>query len=117
EVGRTGRVRRPAFDPQLRPVPMAGEHADTVVAKLYVNNTGSGTALGAWSNWTLVGNFQFESLAENVTVTNVSDGFQVALSNLPPGPHALTAHLLVLRGLNDGLSMGIQTLWTATDGN
>lgn len=117
EVVTTVRVRAPVFDPQLRPVPLAAEHADTVVAKLYVNNTGSGTALGAWSNWTLGGNFQFESLEENVTVTNVSDGFQVALSNLPPGLHALTAHLLVLRGLNDGLSMGIQTLWTATDGN
>ncbi|HYT17466.1 MAG TPA: hypothetical protein VEO18_04365 [Thermoplasmata archaeon] len=117
EVVTTVRVRAPVFDPLLRPVPLAAEHADTVVAKLYVNNTGSGTALRAWSNWTLGGNFQFESLEENVTVTNVSDGFQVALSNLPPGPHALTAHLLVLRGLNDGLSMGVQTLWTATDGN
>jgi MYXO-CTERM domain-containing protein len=50
-------------------------------------------------------------------VTNVTDGFRANLSNLAPGPHALTAHLVVLRGLDDGLSMGIQSDWTATDKN
>ena len=117
EVVTTVRVQAPVFSPQLQSVPMAAEHGDTVVAKLYVNNTGSGTALRAWSNWTLGGNFQFVYLDENLPVTNVSDGFRVTLSNLGPGLHAITAHLAVLRGLDDGLLMGIQTQWTATDAN
>lgn len=117
EVETSVQVRAPVFDPQLRPVPARAERGDTVIAKLYLNNTGSGTALQAWSNWTLGGHFRFLFLEEAVPVTNVSDGFRVTLSNLAPGPHALTAHLDVIRGLDDGLVMGIQTSWNATDGN
>ena len=117
EVLATVRVRAPVFNPQLRPVVAAAEHGDAVVVKLHVNNTGSGTARQAWSNWTLGGHFRFEYLEEPVPVTNVTDGFRANLSNLAPGPHALTAHLVVLRGLDDGLSMGIQSTWTATDKN
>src|SRR5207302_9436573 len=71
----------------------------------------------AWSNWTFAGNFRSAYLEDNLPVTNVSDGFQVSWSNLAPGPHSLTAHLVVLRGMADGLSMTIQTQWTATDKN
>jgi uncharacterized repeat protein (TIGR01451 family) len=117
EVVTTVRVRAPVFDPEIRPIPASAERGAPVVAKLYANNTGSGTALRAWSNWTLGGHFRFAYLEEAFPVTNVSNGFQVTLSNLAPGPHALTAHLVVLRGLDDGLSMGIQTQWTATDRN
>src|SRR5438105_4481193 len=113
----TVRVRAPVFDPQLRPSQATAEHGDVVIAKLYANNTGSGTARQAWSNWSLGGNFQFAYLEENMPVTNVSDGFRVTWSNLAPGPHSLTAHLVVLRGMADGLSMTIQTQWTATDKN
>ncbi len=113
----TVRVRAPVFDPQLRPLRATAEHGDVVIAKLYANNTGSGTARQAWSNWTLGGNFQFAYLEENMPVTNVSDGFRVTWSNLAPGAHSLTAHLVVLRGMADGLSMTIQTQWTATDKN
>jgi len=113
----TVRVRAPVFDPQLRPLQATAEHGDVVIAKLFANNTGSGTARQAWSNWTLGGNFRFAYLEENLPVTNVSDGFQVTWSNLAPGPHSLTAHLVVLRGMADGLSMTIQTQWTATDKN
>src|SRR5205807_2027569 len=113
----TVRVRAPGFDPQLRPLQATAEHGDVVLAKLFANNTGSGTARQAWSNWTLGGNFRFAYLEENLPVTNVSDGFQVTWSNLAPGAHSLTAHLVVLRGMADGLSMTIQTQWTATDKN
>ena len=117
EVVTTVRVRSPVFDPQILPLPVSAERGAPVVAKLYANNTGSATALRAWSNWTLGGHFRFAYLEEAFPVTNVSDGFHVTLSNLAPGPHALTAHLVVLRGLDDGLSMGVQSQWTATDGN
>jgi uncharacterized repeat protein (TIGR01451 family) len=117
EVVTTVRVRSPVFDPQLLLIPASAERGAPVVAKLYSNNTGSGSAVRAWSNWTLGGHFRFAYLEEAFPVTNVSDGFHVTLSNLGPGPHALTAHLVVLRGLDDGLSMGIQSQWTATDGN
>lgn len=110
-------VRAPVFSPQLRPNPITAERGDTVVARLYLNNTGSATAIRAWSNWTLNGHFQFLFLEEPVPVTNVSDGFRVTLTDLAPGPHALTAHLRVLRGLNDGLPMLVQTQWRATDSN
>src|SRR5207302_6321054 len=71
----------------------------------------------AWSNWALGANCPLAYLEEIFPVTNVSDGFQVSWSNLAPGPHSLTAHLVVLRGMADGLSMTIQSQWTATDKN
>jgi len=40
----TVRVRAPVFDPQLRPLQATAEHGDVVIAKLFANNTGSGTA-------------------------------------------------------------------------
>src|SRR5207247_1476690 len=48
----TVRVRAPVFDPQLRPLQATAEYGDVVIAKLFANNTGSGTARQAWSNWT-----------------------------------------------------------------
>src|SRR5205823_3836419 len=88
EVVTTVRVRSPVFDPQILPLPVSAERGAPVVAKLYANNTGSATALRAWSNWTLGGHFRFAYLEEAFPVTNVSDGFHVTLSNLAPGPHA-----------------------------
>jgi uncharacterized repeat protein (TIGR01451 family) len=117
EVTTQIRVRAPVFYPSMVPTPTAAQRGDTVVARLYVNNTGSATALRAWSNWTLGGHFRFLFLEESEPVTNVTDGFRVNLTNLAPGPHILTAHLEVLRSLDDGLSMPIQSQWTATDGN
>src|SRR5438046_9996885 len=96
---------------------MYAYHLDVYITKHFANNTRSVTARQAWSNWTLGGNFRFAYIEENLPVTNVSDGFQVTWSNLAPGPHSLTAHLVVLRGMADGLSMSIQTQWTATDKN
>src|SRR5205807_7648015 len=54
---------------------------------------------------------------KNLPATDESDRLQVPCSNLAPGPHYLTAHLNVLGGMADCLSMIIQTQWTATDKN
>ncbi|MCJ2531688.1 MAG: DUF11 domain-containing protein [Candidatus Thermoplasmatota archaeon] len=111
-------VQAPVFSPP--PVMLdrnQAERGDEIEATVYYNNTGTGTARNAWLNWSLGGHFELVSLPPPFSITNTPDGFNVPLTDVTPGPHAVTARLRVLSGLQDGLPMGLQVSWEATDGN
>ncbi|MFQ6012059.1 MAG: hypothetical protein ACE5LS_00220 [Thermoplasmata archaeon] len=113
----TAGVRAPVFDPVLRFDRMAAERGDTVVATLFYNNTGTGLALQAWANWTLGSSFDLVALAPALSATMTPSGFSVRFTNVTPGPHALAAHLEVMRGMEDGLALGLDLDWEAADKN
>ncbi|MFQ5908725.1 MAG: DUF11 domain-containing protein [Thermoplasmata archaeon] len=110
-------VQAPVFSPVFLLAPNQAERGDEIEAIVHHNNTGAGNARFAWLNWSLGGHFELVSLTPPSSVTNTSDGFNLLLADVTPGPHALTARLRVLRGLQDGLLMGLQVTWEATDGN
>lgn len=110
-------VRVPGFSPLLLVDRTGAERGDEVVATLHYNNTGSGVARFAWINWSLGGHYELVSLAPALSPTKTPDGFVLALMNVTSGSHTLVARLRVLRGLQDGLPMGLQVSWAATDGN
>ena len=110
-------VRAPVFSVTLATDPADAEKNDVIWVTLAYNNTGSTSALAAWANWTTGANYALLSLTPAFPYATTGDGFDVALSNVVQGPHALVVRLRVLRGLNDGLSMPIQVRWHATDGN
>ncbi len=111
-------VQAPAFSPP--PVMLdrnQAERGDEIEATVYYNNTGTGTARNAWLNWSLGGHFELVSLPPPFSITNTPGGFNVPLTDVTPGSHAVTARLRVLLGLQDGFPMGLQVRWEATDGN
>ncbi|MEE9592920.1 MAG: hypothetical protein V3W28_05005, partial [Thermoplasmata archaeon] len=110
-------VQAPVFSPLVMLDRNQAERGDEIAATVYYNNTGTGTARNAWLNWSLGGHFELVSLAPSFSITNTPDGFNVPLTDVIPGSHAITARLRALRGLQDGLLMGLQVTWEATDGN
>jgi len=88
-----------------------------VVAFVDYNNTGSGNALRGWLNWSLAGHYQLVSLFPALPFSTTGAGFSIPLTDVAPGPHAVSARLRVVRGLQDGLSMGLAISMDATDGN
>ncbi|MFQ5918767.1 MAG: hypothetical protein ACE5I4_01815 [Thermoplasmata archaeon] len=110
-------VRAPIFFPVLRVATGEAESGDEIDAIVYYNNTGTGVARFVWLNWSLGGHYQLVSLNPPLSATPVPDGFRVALGDVNPGSHALTARLRVQSGLQDGFLMGLQVTWAATDGN
>jgi uncharacterized repeat protein (TIGR01451 family) len=117
EAVSTVTVQAPVFSPAFILATDQAERGDEVEATVYYNNTGTGNARYAWLNWSLNGHFELVSLAPPFSVTNTSDGFNVPLTDVTPGSHTITARLRVLRGLQDGLLMGLLVTWEATDGN
>lgn len=111
------RVHAPIFAPVLRLNRIAAEAGTEVVASVDYNNTGSGPSLRAWINWTLGGNYRLIALVPVLPFSTTAAGFSISLSNVAPGPHSLSARLLVLRGLRDGLAMPFQVSMESTDGN
>ncbi len=111
------RVQAPSFVPALRLDRTSAEHADEVRATLYFNNTGSVAAPEAWANWSLGGHYGLIALIPALPSSSIANGFSISWTNLSPGVHSVVARLRVDWGLADGLSMGIQVQWTATDGN
>ncbi|MEE9236334.1 MAG: hypothetical protein V3U52_00885 [Thermoplasmata archaeon] len=110
-------VSIPSFSPALRLDRSNAERGDEVVAALYYNNTGTGTALLAWANWSLEGHYVLAGISPALSYIETADGFEVALTNVAPGSHSMAVRLLVVRGMADGLEMGLQVTWEATDGN
>ena len=110
-------VQSPVFSPILRLDNAAAGRGEEVGATLYHNNTGGGTAKFAWLNWSLGGHYELVSLSPPFTPTMTSEGFALALADVTPGLHSITARLRVLRGLQDGLPLGLTVNWAATDGN
>ncbi len=109
------RVQAPVFAPVLFLDRADAERGDEVLAALYYNNTGSIVAPRAWVNATLGGHYEVLSLNPDLPYTPAVDGFSMALENVTVGAHLLEVRLLVVRGLEDGLSMEVQMEWTATD--
>ena len=110
-------VHAPLFAPALQLDRTTAERGQDVVATVDYDNAGSGTALGVWLNWSLGGHYALVSLTPAVPSTPTGAGFSIALASVAPGPHAISARLRVIRGLQDGLSMGVQVSVEATDGN
>ncbi len=110
-------VRAPSFSVELHLDRSTAEHGDEVVATLYYNNTGSGTSLLAWTNWTLGGHYELVALSPALQYTSTAEGFAIVLTNVDPGPHSLVVRLRVMRGMMDELPMGFEASWLATDGN
>jgi uncharacterized repeat protein (TIGR01451 family) len=110
-------VRAPIFAPVLRVTPVEAESADEIEAIVYYNNTGTGLARSAWMNWSLGSHYQLVSLTPPLVATPVPSGFSIALTNVSSGPQSARAQLRVLSSLQDGLAMGLQVAWAATDGN
>ena len=113
----TTTVHAPMFVPALRLDRMDAEAGMEIVASADYDNTGSGTALRAWLNWSLGGHFQLLSLFPALASTPTGTGFSISLADVAPGPHTVSARLRVVRGLQDGLTMGIAVSVEATDGN
>ncbi len=109
-------VRNAVIVPALRLDRAEAERGDEVVATLFYNNTGTGSAHQAWANWTLAADFELLSLSSDGGYAETSDGFAVTLGAVVPGPHAQTARLLVTRGMEDGLLLGLVVTWEARDG-
>ena len=109
------RVQAPVFVPVLFLDRADAERGDQVLAALYYNNTGSIAGPRAWINATLGGHYEVLSLNPDLPYTPTVDGFSMTLENVTVGAHLLEVRLLVVRGLEDGLSMGVQMEWTATD--
>ena len=109
------RVQAPVFVPLLFLNRAEAERGGEVLAALYYNNTGSIAGPRAWINATLGGHYEVLSLNPDLPYTPTVDGFSMTLENVTVGAHLLEVRLLVVRGLEDGLSMGVQMEWTATD--
>ena len=105
----------PSFAPWLLLDRSTAEHGDEVSALFYYNNTGSTAALRAWANWSLGGQYELFSLSPALPYSASADGFSIALTNVAPGFHSLTARFRVLSGLQDGLDMTIRVDWVAQD--
>ncbi|MFQ5553280.1 MAG: hypothetical protein ACE5EW_06145, partial [Thermoplasmata archaeon] len=117
EALNTVTVQAPVFSPSIVLDRNQAERGDEIAATVYYNNTGAGTARNAWLNWSLGGHYELVSLAPPFSITNTPGGFNVPLTDVTPGSQAVTARLRVLQGLQDGLLMGFQVRWEATDGN
>ncbi len=107
----------PAISPVLRLDRTDAERGDVVLAILYFNNTGSGSALRAWANWSLDGHYELMDIFPAQTITFSAEGFDIWLTDVDPGAHSLVARLRVIRGLEDGLAMQVRIMWEVTDGN
>ena len=110
-------VQAPVFSPTLYLDRSAAERGDEVGATLYYNNTGSGTALLAWMNWSLGGHYELVALLPDTPYATTAEGFALVLTRTGPGPHSLEVRLRVLRGMVDNLAMEFEVAWAATDGN
>ncbi len=110
-------VRVASFSPQLDSDASTAERGDEVDITLYYNNTGTGTALRAWANWSLGGDYRLVSLTPTASYEVTAGGFSVVLDSVTPGDHSLVARLEVTRGMVDGLDLGLTVSWKATDGN
>ncbi|MFQ5986250.1 MAG: hypothetical protein ACE5KQ_02700 [Thermoplasmata archaeon] len=110
-------VQAPAFAPRVWLDRPTAERGEEVTATLHYNNTGSATALQAWANWTLGGHYELVDLTPALPYTTTVEGFSVDLASVAQGSHSLVARLRIIRGLADGLAMGLQVAWKATDGN
>lgn len=111
------RIQAPAFAPALLLDRTWAERGDEVVASFYYNNTGSVAAPRAWINATLGNHYAVVSLSPALPLTLQANGISVELVDVGLGPNVLEVHLQVVRGLDDGLSLDLQFMWTATDGN
>ncbi|MFQ5802867.1 MAG: DUF11 domain-containing protein [Candidatus Methylomirabilales bacterium] len=117
EASSTATVRAPVFTPVLSLDRTEAERGDEVEATLRYDNTGSGTALLAWMNWTLGGHYEVVALSPETPYSVSAQGFSIVLGNTGPGPHSLLVRLRVLRGMVDDLAMEFAVAWSATDGN
>lgn len=111
------RVQAPVFAPVLRVDRTSAERSDEVLATLYYNNSGSVASRGTWANWSLNGHYGLIGLVPALPSSPIANGFSIPWTSVPPGDHSVVARLRVIRGMIDGLSMGLQVGWTATDGN
>ncbi len=115
EIQSAIRVQAPVLAPVLFLDRADAERGDEVLASLYYNTTGSIAAPRVWINATLGGHYELLSLNPDLPYTPSVDGFSMALENVTVGAHLLEVRLLVVRGLEDGLSMAVLIEWTATD--
>lgn len=113
----TATIHTPVYAPALRLDRTTAQAATEVIASVDYNNTGSASSLRVWLNWSLDGHYQLIALTPALPFTTTSAGFDIALTNVAPGPHGVSARLRVLRRLDDGLVMGMQVSYEATDGN
>ncbi|MFQ5552688.1 MAG: hypothetical protein ACE5EW_03100, partial [Thermoplasmata archaeon] len=103
-----------SFAPALVMAPLASERGDEVLASLYYNNTGAGASGTVWINWTLNGHYELVALIPQPLFTTTADGFDVVLPSVASGTQRLDARLRVVRGLQDGLAMGIDVSFAGT---
>ena len=110
-------VAAPQFTTALSLDQSTAERGDEVVATFTHDNSGSVPAPLAWANWSVGSRYQLLALQPALPYTATVDGFSITFANVAPGPHSLVARLRVIQGLADGLVMGIDVRWAATDGN
>lgn len=110
-------VHAPTFAPTLQVNRTDAENGQEVSAILRYDNTGSAASTRAWLNWSLGGHYALVSLFPSLSLTAIPDGFLIEQTGVAVGPNAVTARLRVVRGLQDGLAMGLSVSFVATDGN